>query len=288
VTAALTVVTMFAFAGNAILCRMALGRGLIDAASFMSIRAASGAIVLTLILLRQHHRLAPSRADWIAASTLFAYMICFTFAYLSLGAGTGALILFGAVQVTMIVVAMRSGERLTSLSWIGFVVAIGGLAWLVSPGLTAPDPTGAVLMALAGVAWGLYSLLGRRQTDPVASTARNFVLATPMTLVVSVLAFGNNHWTTGGIALAMTSGAVTSGLGYVVWYTTVPRLSGVQAASVQLTVPVIAAVCGVLLLGESLTARLVLASVAVLGGVWLVVTRREARGARSDSPRKPA
>jgi drug/metabolite transporter (DMT)-like permease len=215
-------------------------------------------------------------------------MICFSFAYLSLSAGTGALILFGAVQVTMILVAMRSGERLTPLSWAGLLVAVGGLAWLVSPGLTAPDPAGAVLMALAGVAWGLYSLLGRRQTDPVASTARNFLLATPVALAVSLLTFANSHWTSGGIALAATSGAVTSGLGYVVWYATVPRLSGVQAASVQLTVPVIAAVSGVLLLAESLTTRLVLASVAVLGGVWLVVTQRAARGARSDNPRKPA
>lgn len=278
---------MLAFAGNSILCRMALGLELIDAASFTTIRTASGTIVLASIVLLRRLRLTPARSDWIAASTLFAYMICFSFAYVSLSTGTGALILFGAVQVTMILVAIRSGERLSWLSWTGFVLAVGGLTWLVSPGLTAPDPAGAVLMAAAGVAWGVYSLLGRKQGDPVASTARNFLLATPMAFALSILLLGRSEWSWAGIALATASGGVTSGLGYVAWYTTVRRLSAVQAAGVQLTVPVIAATCGVLLLSEALSARLVLASAAVLGGVWLVIAQRATRDARSDSREKP-
>jgi drug/metabolite transporter (DMT)-like permease len=219
---------------------------------------------------------------------LFLYMIFFSYAYLSLSAGTGALILFGAVQVTMILFAMRSGERLSPLSWTGLALAVAGLAWLVAPGLTAPDPTGAVLMAAAGVAWGAYSLLGRKQGDPVASTARNFLLSTPMAIAVSLVTLAEFHSSWSGLALAAVSGAVTSGLGYVVWYTTVPRLTAVQASSVQLTVPVIAAVIGVVLLSETVSTRLVSASLAVLGGVAIVVAQRAAKGARSDNRRKPA
>lgn len=282
-TVALTVVALVAFAGNSILCRMALGENLIDAGSFTTIRVASGAIVLALIVLLRRRRLAPARGDWLPAAMLFIYMACFSFAYLSLSAGTGALILFGAVQVTMIILAIRGGERLTGLSWSGFALAVIGLGWLVSPGLAAPDPVGALLMAAAGIAWGIYSLLGRRQQNPILSTANNFLLALPMAAALSALVLSRMQWTPAGLALAAASGGITSGLGYVAWYAAVPKLSATQAAGVQLTVPVVAALFGVLLLSETVTARLVLASVAVLGGVWIVIAQRAVTGARSDN-----
>jgi drug/metabolite transporter (DMT)-like permease len=282
-TVALTVVAMLAFAGNSILCRMALGQDLIDASSFTTIRAASGAIVLVAIVLVRRHPFRPGRSSWLPATVLFAYMIAFSFAYLSLSAGTGALILFGAVQVTMILWAIQSGERLTGLSWLGLGLALIGLGWLVSPGVTAPDLRGALLMAASGIAWGVYSLLGRQADDPALSTARNFVLATPMAIVVSLLQLGGSDWTGTGIALAAASGGITSGLGYVVWYAAVRRLTATQAASVQLTVPVIAAVVGVVVLSELVTARLLLSSAAVLGGVGIVVRQRAVRGGRTGS-----
>jgi drug/metabolite transporter (DMT)-like permease len=276
-TTLLTVVAMVAFAGNSILCRMALGQGLIDAASFTTIRAASGAVVLACIVLVRHGRLTPSRADWLPAAMLFGYMVSFSFAYVSLSAGTGALILFGAVQATMIVWAVRSGERLTALSWTGLGLAVIGLIWLVAPGLAAPDAVGAMLMAASGIAWGVYTLLGRRQSEPVQRTTRNFLLATPLALAVSLVMAGTRDWNLSGVSLAAASGGITSGLGYVVWYTAVPRLTATQAATVQLTVPAIAAALGVLLLSETVTTRLVLASVAVLGGVGIVIAQRAAR-----------
>jgi drug/metabolite transporter (DMT)-like permease len=287
-TAALTAITMVAFASNSILCRKALGDGLVDPATFTLVRAASGSIMLALIVLLRSGSLAPSRIDWLGASMLFLYMVCFSYAYLSLSAGTGALILFGAVQVTMILFALRSGERLSPLSWAGLALAVAGLAWLVSPGVTAPDATGAVLMAAAGAAWGAYSLLGRKQGDPAASTARNFLLATPLAMAVSLATMTGFHSSWAGLGLAAVSGGVASALGYVVWYTTVPRLTAVQASSVQLTVPVIAAVIGVVLLSETVTGRLLTASLAILSGVGIVVAQRAAKGARSDSRRKPA
>jgi len=276
-TVLLTAIAMLAFAGNSILCRLALSNALIDAASFTMLRAASGACVLALILLARRQSPAPHRSDWLPATMLFAYMICFSLAYVSLSAGTGALILFGAVQITMISWAIRSGERLSPLSLLGLVLAIGGLIWLVSPGVTAPDPAGAILMSVAGVAWGIYSLLGRNRHDASASTARNFLLATPLAIVASLAMLAEAAWSWPGALLAIASGGITSGLGYVAWYAAIPKLSATHAASVQLTVPVIASLIGVLLLAESVTARLLLASIAVLGGVGIVIARRGAR-----------
>jgi drug/metabolite transporter (DMT)-like permease len=228
-------------------------------------------------VLVRHGQLTPSRADWLPAAMLFGYMVSFSFAYVSLSAGTGALILFGAVQATMIVWAVRSGERLTALSWTGLGLAVIGLIWLVAPGLAAPDAVGAMLMAASGIAWGVYTLLGRRQSEPVQRTTRNFLLATPLALAVSLVMAGTRDWNLSGVSLAAASGGITSGLGYVVWYTAVPRLTATQAATVQLTVPAIAAALGVLLLSETVTTRLVLASVAVLGGVGIVIAQRAAR-----------
>lgn len=281
--AVLTIVAMLAFAANSLLCRLALGAGTIDAASFASLRMMSGALMLALILR--------ARGVWVTAGgsaallgaakpalMLFLYMACFSFAYLSLGAGTGALILFGAVQLTMFAVALLGGERFSLLSWAGLALAFAGLVYLVLPGLHAPDPLGALLMAVAGLAWGFYSLLGRRAADPLFATARNFLVAVPLVLAVSALTFlvapGTTHAAPTGILLALASGALASGCGYVVWYALLPHLSAMRAATMQLSVPAIAALGGVLLIGEALTLRLVLAAIATLGGVAIVLVQR--------------
>jgi drug/metabolite transporter (DMT)-like permease len=274
-TPLLTVVAMFAFAANSLLCRLALGEQQIDAASFTAVRVVSGAMTLTLFMLPHWRRSGRfSGMDWRAAVMLFAYMIFFSFAYLSLSAGTGALLLFGAVQLTMILAALRTGERFTPWSWTGLLLAIAGLVYLVSPGITAPDPVGAVFMLVAGLAWGLYSLLGRRASDPLQATAHNFLLAAPLAIAASVLFIGDFHISARGLVLAVASGAIASGLGYVIWYAALRGLTSTRAATVQLSVPVIAAIGGVLMLSEPVTLRLVLASAATLGGIALVLLQR--------------
>lgn len=270
----LTLVAMFAFAANSLLCRMALGEGLIDAASFTTVRVLSGAITLSLILLPRWRTRGRDRADWRAVTMLFTYMAFFSFAYLSLSAGTGALLLFGAVQLTMFAVALHSGERFPLLSWAGLALALSGLVYLVSPGVTAPDPLGAVLMAIAGTAWGVYSLLGKHVADPLEATANNFIYSAPMVVLLSLILLGNFQITPKGLALAVISGAAASGLGYVIWYAALKGLSATRAATIQLSVPVIAAIGGVILLSEQMTMRLVLASFATLGGIALVLMQR--------------
>ena len=270
----LTLVAMFAFAANSLLCRMALGEGLIDAASFTTVRVLSGAITLSLILLPRWRTRGRDRADWRAVTMLFTYMAFFSFAYLSLSAGTGALLLFGAVQLTMFAVALYSGERFPLLSWAGLALAVSGLVYLVSPGVTAPDPLGAVLMAIAGTAWGVYSLLGKHVADPLEATANNFIYSAPMVVLLSLILLGNFQITPKGLALAVISGAAASGLGYVIWYAALKGLSATRAATVQLSVPVIAAIGGVILLSEQMSMRLVLASFATLGGIALVLMQR--------------
>jgi len=282
-TAALTALAMVAFAANSLLCRMALQPALIDPASFGSVRLVSGAIVLAAIVRWQAAPAAASHGDWQAAAMLFAYVAFFSFAYLSLSAGTGALILFGAVQLTMLIAGLRAGEAFGPAARAGLALAVMGLVYLVLPGLSAPPPLGAALMAAAGVAWGLYSLHGRGVTDPLAATAGNFLRAVPMALALSVLAplaaLAAAHAAAAGIALAVLSGAITSGLGYVVWYAALRGLNATRAAVVQLSVPPIAAFGGALLLGESISLRLVLASAAILGGIALVLTARAKRTA---------
>lgn len=271
-TIGMTALAMAAFAGNSVLCRMALGAGVIDAASFATVRIASGGLVLALLLTWRRRK--PARADWRTVAGLFAYVAFFSFAYMTLTTGTGALILFGAVQLTMFGVALRAGDRFSGASWAGLVLAFGGLVYLVSPGLTAPDPLGATLMAIAGIAWGAYSLLGRGTADPLAATASNFIFCIPLVALVSLVFLQDLHLTAQGILLAILSGGVTSGIGYAIWYEALKGLSAMQAATVQLSVPAIAAIGGVLLLAESVTLRLVLASLATLGGVWIVLTQR--------------
>ncbi|HSN71345.1 MAG TPA: DMT family transporter [Steroidobacteraceae bacterium] len=274
-TATLTALAMLAFAGNSLLCRAALAEAEIDPASFATLRTLSGAIVLAvLLLLRPRRRADGPSGSWPAAIALAVYMAGFAYAYVSLDAGTGALILFGAVQITMMTAAFASGERLLRVQWVGFALAIAGLVWLMLPGVTKPSPMGAALMAAAGAGWGVYSLRGRGVTDPLRATTANFVRATPIVAVVSVVALGSFEISAKGAALAIASGAVASGLGYTIWYAALRGLNGTRAAMVQLTVPVIAAVGGVLLLGETLTPRLVIAGLLTLGGVALAIGAR--------------
>jgi drug/metabolite transporter (DMT)-like permease len=279
-TIALVAAAMLAFAANSLLCRLALQQRGIDPASFGSIRLVSGAITLALVVrLRAKKPSSPGHAGWLAAVMLFAYVAFFSFAYLSLSAGTGALILFGAVQLTMLGAGLGAGERFGPTAWFGFVLAAGGLVYLVSPGIAAPPLLGAVLMAVAGVAWGVYSLRGRGVADPLAATARNFTRAVPLALVLSLAFVAGARADAAGVALAVASGALTSGLGYVVWYAALGRLSAMRAATVQLSVPLLAAFGGVLFLSEAITPRLAAASVAILGGIALVLSQKS-RNAR--------
>lgn len=278
----LTALAMLAFAANSLLCRAALQTHSIDPASFTVIRLFSGAIMLGIIAsARSGPAAALKTGSWKEAFALFAYAAAFSFAYLTLPAATGALILFGCVQATMIAAGLVRGERLSLLQILGALAAIGGLVYLLAPGVHAPSPTGAALMAGAGVAWGFYSLLGRGRggRDPTAATAGNFLRAAPMGLVLlaqPLVAGGGLWWSNEGALLGAISGAVTSGVGYAIWYAALKHLASAQAAIVQLTVPAIAAAGAVLLLGEPFSSRLVVASIAILGGVLLVLAAKRA------------
>jgi drug/metabolite transporter (DMT)-like permease len=271
VTIALTAMTLLAFASNSVLCRMALAHGSIDPTSFASLRILSGAATLWIISALLRRRSRPT-GSWISASMLALYAFSFSYAYVSLGTGTGALILMGAVQTTMIVAGVRAGERPTRIQWIGLLLAMGGTVYLVSPGITAPPVLGSALMVLAGFAWGVYSLRGRRSSDPITTTTENFIRAVPILIALNLVQLAQLQWSTQGVLLALLSGSLTSGIGYVVWYAALRGLTTTRAAVVQLAVPVIAAMGGVVFLSESIVTRLVIASLAVLGGVGLAVT----------------
>ena len=274
----LTTAAMVAFAGNSLLCRLALKATGIDPAMFTSVRLASGAIALWIIVRMRRAPPGPASAgDWASAFWLFAYAAGFSFAYVPLPAGMGALLLFGSVQATMIGQGLWNGERLRALQVLGLAVAFAGLAALLLPGASAPEPLGAALMILAGFSWGRYSLRGKGSSDPTRVTAGNFARSVPFALLVSALLASRAALDGPGIAYAIASGVVTSGVGYAIWYTALRELKATIAATVQLSVPVIAATGGVLLLGEALTARLVWCSVAILGGVAIVVLARARR-----------
>lgn len=272
----LTALTMTAFAGNSLLCRIALKDTAIDAASFTTIRLVSGALVLWL-LVKAFRGAQGGKGNWSSAFALFAYAACFSFAYVSLSAATGALLLFGAVQATMIGYGISQGERLQGLQLVGIMLALGGLVGLLLPGLAAPPLLGAALMLGAGVAWGVYSLRGKGAGDPTRVTAGNFLLAIPFTAMLSLLTAGGAELDSAGVGYAVASGALASGVGYAVWYSVLPSLKATAAATVQLSVPMIAALGGILLLNEPLTLRLVLASVAILGGIGLVILEKRPR-----------
>jgi len=273
-TLVLTALALIAFAANSVLCRMALGEQHIDAASFSVIRLLSGAVILMLILSLKNRARSAACGNWLSASMLFLYAIAFSYAYLSLQTGTGALILFASVQITMILFSLFSGNRLHASEWLGVVIAFAGFVYLVLPGVSAPSLQGFVLMTIAGIAWGVYSLRGRSSQSPLADTAFNFLRTLPFAALVLVFTVSNAHMDSQGILLAMLSGAVASGIGYSIWYAALGGLSTTQAAVVQLSVPVIAALGGVVLVSEPITLRLVVSSVLILGGILLVVMGR--------------
>ena len=280
----LTTLAMIAFAGNSLLCRAALKHTAIDAASFTTIRLISGALMLWLVV-RMRGGIQTGKGNWLSALALFAYAAGFSFAYVGLPAATGALLLFGAVQATMIGHGIWAGERLLKLQLAGLVLALAGLVGLLLPGLSAPPVMGSALMLGAGIAWGFYSLRGslrgRDAGDPIRVTAGNFLRAVPIAAALSALMVYRASLDSAGFCYAVASGALTSGIGYAIWYTALPALKAAKAATVQLSVPVIAALGGIVFLGEPLTLRLVLSSVAILGGIALVILEKQhANGSR--------
>jgi drug/metabolite transporter (DMT)-like permease len=283
---AATCLALVAFAANSILCRLALGKDSIDAVSFTAVRLVSGALTLAIIAMLRKPKGPRIAGRFLSALALFSYAIAFSLAYITLKTGAGALILFGCVQLTMIGYGITRGERPRALEWLGIAAAFGGLCYLViKPDEAAPHPVGAALMAVAGIPWGMYSLRGRGVQDPIAATAGNFLYAAPLALIILPLGLASDsltmwpslHYTPPGVYLALASGAITSGLGYVIWYRALPGLTATRAATVQLCVPVLAAIGGQFLSGEPITLPLVIASVLVLGGVGLAVFSRARR-----------
>lgn len=274
-TIALTCFSLIAFAGNSILCKLALGENKLDAASFTIIRLLSG-IVMLLLISQISGRKGKSafKRNWISSSALFLYAIAFSYAYISLDTGTGALILFGAVQITMILASLISGNKLHLFEWIGIVIAFLGFIYLVQPNLTTPSLKGFLLMTVSGIGWGIYTLRGKGSKQPIHDSASNFLYTLPFIFALSIVEFNHTNLSGQGIILAIASGAVASGIGYTVWYFAVKRLSTMQASVVQLLVPVIAAAGGVIFANEVISMRLIFSSVMILGGIVLVLLRQ--------------
>lgn len=277
-----TLLALLAFAGNSILCRLALGEEAIDAAGFTSLRLLSGIITLLVILAvsrPQKTETRKSRGSWSASLMLLLYAVTFSYAYLTLDTGTGALILFGAVQITMILISVIQGQRLHSSEWLGVLIAFSGFVWLVLPTLTTPSLSGFLLMSLSGIAWGIYTLKGRGSKNPLGDTAFNFLRTLPAALVLlAVMLWQSDLWqatgngiSTAGVLLAVLSGSLASGIGYTLWYIALKGLSGTQAAVVQLSVPIIAAAGGIVFAGENIDIRLITSALLVLGGILLVI-----------------
>lgn len=274
----LTLITMLCFSGNSVLCRLALRQTSIDAASFTSVRLISGALVLVLLVYGRQRfqtakavRSAALGGNWFSALALFVYASTLSFSYANMSTGIGALLLFGAVQATMILTGLWRGERLNVQQIVGLVMALAGVVAILSPGLDAPPLASALLMLTSGVAWGVYSLRGRGVADPTGDTAGNFLRATVLTLLLSVLFLAHQQFDAQGVLYAVLSGAITSGLGYTIWYAVLPNLTRTRAAAVQLSVPVLASLAGALFVNEPITLGLMLTSTAVLGGIALVV-----------------
>lgn len=268
--AAYTTLTMIAFAANSLLCRMALKETSIDPASFTTVRLLSGAVMLWLLMLWQNQP-PLKHGTWRSALALFIYAVALSFAYRTINTGAGALMLFGAVQITMILAGFIAGERMSALQTIGFASAMAGLVILVSPGVEAPSVLDSILMLGSGVAWGIYSLFGRGLSNPVAATAGNFLRVVPMALVLSIFALPWLQLDARGVLYAMLSGALTSALGYVLWYRVLQHMRAMTASTIQLSAPVLAALGGIVLLGEALTRDLMVASLLIFGGILLVL-----------------
>lgn len=274
-TAITTLLALIAFAGNSVLCRLALGENSIDASSFTWVRLLTGAIVLIIILAITHPKKDnPNKGSWLASFMLFTYAICFSFAYISLDTGVGALILFGAVQITIIAVGILKGNRLYLVEWVGAIVAFLGFIYLVLPGLSAPPLFGFMLMSAAGIAWGFYTLAGKGSQSPLSDTTYNFIRTLPFIAVLAAASIYSSNLTQQGILLAIVSGGLTSGVGYTIWYIALRGLANIQAAVVQLLVPVLAAIGGVVFAAEDISARLIVASVLILGGILTVILGR--------------
>lgn len=274
---ALTLLALTAFAANSVLCRFALGENAIDAGSFTAMRLLAGALTLwAILMLRTKGDRSPVKGGWLAGGMLFVYAVSFSYAYVTLDTATGALILFGAVQITMIILSLFLGHKLHLSEWVGASVAFGGFVYLVLPGIHTPSIRGFILMAIAGIAWGIYTLEGRDSTTPLRDTAYNFYRTIPFTLLFILLAIGltNIQISFIGVVLAVFSGGVTSGIGYAIWYTALVDLSPTQAAVVQLAVPVLAALGGVVFLSEEIGLRLILSTLFVLGGILIVISGR--------------
>lgn len=274
---AATVFALLAFAANSVLCRLALGENAIDPSSFTIIRLISGIIILMAVMQlseKSNNVKLKSKGSWLAASMLFIYAIAFSFGYVSLDTGTGALILFGSVQITMIITSVISGNKLHISEWLGLLIAFSGFVYLIIPDLVTPSLMGFMLMTISGVAWGFYTLLGRTSQSPLSDTVYNFLRTSPFILVLIFFGLNDIHLTYTGIVLAVLSGAIASGLGYFVWYIALKGLSVTQAAVVQLFVPIIAATGGVIFTHELITLRLIESSALVLGGILMVILGR--------------
>ena len=268
----LITIALLAFAGNSVLCRLALGDQVVDAASFTSIRLLSGAIFLfALVRFKEKKSVSIKGGNWLSAISLFLYAATFSYAYISLDTGTGALILFGFVQLTMIAYTFMQGKRLAIVEWFGLFIAFSGLLVLLLPGASAPSLTGFILMAISGVAWGIYTIKGKGSETPLLDTATNFLKTLPFIILLTLITFYNSELSTRGIILAATSGAITSGLGYAIWYAVLKNITVIQAAISQLLVPIIASIAGVLFTNEIITTKLLIASLLILGGI-LVLT----------------
>jgi len=273
----LTGLALIAFAANSVICRLALGYQTIDAASFTVIRLLSGSIVLLLIIIStarsttRNTAKISTKGSWTASFMLFIYAITFSYAYTSLDTGTGALILFGSVQITMILLSLFSGTKLHITEWSGMVIAFAGFIYLVLPEVTTPSISGFILMTTAGIAWGIYTLKGRASKYPLIDTAYNFFRTTPLVVLLAIATMNNINYSSEGIVLALLSGGITSGIGYTIWYVALRHISATQAAVLQLSVPVIAALGGIIFVAEAITFRLAVSAIIVLGGILMVV-----------------
>jgi len=271
-TSLLTGLALIAFAANSVLCRLALGNEAIDAPSFTGIRLLSGAITLFIILsIKRGNKGASSKGSWTAGLMLFLYAITFSYAYLSVDTGTGALILFGSVQITMIMLSLVTGTRLHLTEWSGVIIAFTGFIYLILPDITTPSVNGFILMTVSGMSWGIYTLKGRSSKNPLMDTTYNFLRTIPFVALLAIFTMQNMSYSFEGIVLALISGAVTSGVGYTIWYIALSGLSSTQAAVLQLSVPVIAAIGGVVFVSEEITIRLIISATIVLSGILMVV-----------------
>jgi len=268
----LTAFALIAFAANSVLCRLALGSGTIDAASFTGIRLFSGAIALFIILsIKSSNKGLSSKGSWAASFALFLYAITFSYAYLLVDTGTGALILFGSVQISMILMSLISGTRLHLSEWSGVIIAFSGFVYLIVPSITTPSINGFILMTISGISWGVYTLMGRSSKNPLMDTTFNFLRTIPLVVLLALYAMQNIHFSSEGVILALLSGGITSGVGYTVWYIVLRDLSSTQAAVIQLSVPVIAAIGGVVFVAEVITSRLIISTAVVLSGILMVL-----------------